>query len=227
MKINLTISVDDCCPKKGYRLIGEPAEKWFRQLNEEFGCRFTLFCPSNFHGQYPISEHLSWAKELNDLDFCEIAFHGSLHQTPDPSKYGECEFGYLTDEVEISQRLRDMYYEWNSVGINPVGFRTPGWVLSDNSNKVIKRFVYDNQQIEYVAVHYEHNRNLQWDCKTFFGHDGIQQEHIEIHNISPGGETGMIMFQSHIAGRHNHNVWNEENYKKCPSRCTAVWKSRS
>jgi len=225
MKINLNIACDDVNPKKSYRLIGEPAEKWFRQLNEEFGCRFTLFAPANYHGQYPISKNSSWAKELNGLDFCEIAFHGSLHQTPDPSKYGECEFGWLTDEVEISQRLHDMYYEWNSVGIYPVGFRTPGWVLSDNSKKVIERFNYAKQKIEYVAVHYEHNRNLQWDCKTFFGHDGIQQEHIEIHNISPDGETGMIMFQSHIAGKHNHNVWSEENYEQLRMSLTHLFEN--
>lgn len=60
----------------------------------------------------------------------------------------------------------------------------------------------------YVAIHYEHNRNLQWNCKTFFGHDGIQQENISIHN------EDMIMFQSHIAGKHNHNVWNEQNYEQ-------------
>lgn len=219
MKLILTISVDDCCPKKGYRILGEPAEKWFRQLNEEFGCCFTLFCPANFHGQYPISKHLAWARELNNIDFCEIAFHGTLHQTPNVSKYGECEFAYLTDEVEISQRLHDMYYEWNQADIYPVGFRTPGWVLSDTSKNVIERFNYAKQKIEYVAVHYEHNRNLQWNCKTFFGHDGIQQENISVHN------ENMIMFQSHIAGKHNHNVWNEENYNQLRTSLTYLFEN--
>lgn len=221
MNLYLNIACDDINPKKGFRLIGEPAEKWFRQLNEEFGCRFTLFVPSCYHNQYPISQHKEWVRELNSIEWLELSTHGHLHQTPDASKYGECEFAYLTDEVEISQRLHDMFWEWDQVGIYPVGFRTPGWVLSDNSKKVIERFVYDNRKIEYVAVHYEHNRNLQWNCKTFFGHDGIQQEHIEIHN------GNMIMFQSHIAGKHNHNVWNEENYNQLRMSLTHLFENYS
>lgn len=214
MKINLTVSVDDVNPAPDFRILGTKTEKWFRQLNEDYGVKFTLFCPSNYHEECPVSQHQTWARELNSVDFCEIALHGHLHQTPNPVQYGECEFAFLNDDVEISQRLHDMFWEWEQCDIFPVGFRTPGWVLSDQSKQCIEKFNYNGRKIEYVAVHYEHNRNLRWNCKTFFGHDGIQQENIKIHNISPDGETGMIMFQSHIAGKHNHNVWSEENYNQ-------------
>ena len=40
-----------------------------------------------------------------------------------------------------------------------------------------------------------------------FGHDGIHETDISTHN-------GKIMFQSHIAGEWNDNVWNESNYKQ-------------
>ena len=42
----------------------------------------------------------------------------------------------------------------------------------------------------------------------FFGHDGINETDIKLHN------NNMVMFQSHIAGDWNDNVWNEENYKQ-------------
>jgi hypothetical protein len=41
-----------------------------------------------------------------------------------------------------------------------------------------------------------------------FGHDGIHETDIKLHN----GNT--LMFQSHIAGDWNKNVWNQENYKQ-------------
>lgn len=209
--IKLTISCDDACPKPGYRLLGEPAEKWFRHLNEEFGAKFNLFVPSNWHDEYPLSEHKSWIQELNSIPWLELCFHGSLHQTIEPLKFGETEFFELRDEVEIIQRLHDMFWEWDQCGVRPIGFRPPGWLMSEESKRCVERFIYDNWKIEYVAIHYEHNREMKWKCKTFFGHDGIQQTDIGIHNISETNPDGMIMFQSHIAGNHNDNVWNQQN----------------
>ena len=40
-----------------------------------------------------------------------------------------------------------------------------------------------------------------------FGHDGINETNISTHQ-------GKIMFQSHIAGSWNDNVWNESNYEQ-------------
>ncbi|NDB86341.1 MAG: hypothetical protein EB127_27135 [Alphaproteobacteria bacterium] len=61
---------------------------------------------------------------------------------------------------------------------------------------------------------------MKWKCKTFFGHDGIQQENIAIHN------ENMIMFQSHIAGIHNHNVWNQHNYEQLHLSLTHLFESQ-
>ncbi len=203
--MKLTISVDDVNPKPGYRLLGEPAEKWFRQLNEEFGCRFTLFIPSCYHRQYPISEHKGWIQELQATGFCELAGHGHYHQTSNPQRFGECEFAEIEDVDVAIQRLTECAAEWMNCGTDfpPIGWRNPGWLCSNQSNRALFFFAP-----EYVAVHYDHNNGLRWNCKTFFGHDGIQQENISIHN------GDMIMFQSHIAGTHNHNVWNEYNYEQ-------------
>lgn len=204
MNLNLSISVDDVNPQLGWRILGDKAEKWFKQLNDEFGIVFNLFVPSNFHAQFPLSEHKEWVKELSSVLYFSLEAHGHYHQTTDPKQYGECEFAQLTKPWEIAKRLGWLKNEWESCGIDiaQLGWRSPGWLCSENSKVQIER------TFKFAALHYEHNHNLKWNCKTFFGHDGIQQENISIHN------GNMIMYTSHIAGNWNRNVWNEENFKQ-------------
>lgn len=197
----LTLSVDDVNPSPQYRLLGTPAEKWFRSLHNEFGVKFTLFCPSNYHQQWPISEHKGWVNEINYIDWLEIAAHGHSHQTTNPKKYGECEWVELSG-YEAKERMLMLENEWSDCGFMPIGWRSPGWLINPSNVQII------SDSFEYAAIHYEHNNGLKWGCKTFYGHDGIHQENIGIHN------ENMIMFQSHIAGKHNHNVWNEQNYEQ-------------
>ena len=217
MNLKITISIDDVHPAKGWRILGDPTEKWLRSLNEEFGAQFDLFIPSCYHGKYPISEHKSWIEELSDIDWMSLNAHGHFHQTSDPKKFGECEFMELSNPKEILNRITEMWNEWISVEYKPLGWRNPGWLCSPESQKRLDSDTFISKSdigtwgplnFEYVALHYEHNRGMQWNCKTFFGHDGIQQENISVHN------GDMIMFQSHIAGTWNHNVWNEANYEQ-------------
>lgn len=205
MNLRITISIDDVHPQKEWRILGDSTEKWLRSLNEQFGTKFTLFIPTNYHKQYPLSENKEWIKELASIDWLELSAHGHYHQTSDPLKFGECEFFELDSENKINDRFDLMLQEWLSVGIIPRGFRFPGWLCSKESN-----FKFNSSSwFDYLALHYEHNGNLIWpNRKIFFGHDGIQQEHISIHN------GDMIMFQSHIAGTWNYNVWNEQNYEQ-------------
>lgn len=202
MNLKLNLACDDINPLKGYRILGEKPETWFRKLNEDYGLKFDIFVPSNFHNQAPLSRHQTWVKELASLDWISLNGHGHFHMTSNPQRFGECEFAELVDDKLIERRLEDCMMEWQSCGIyiDELGWRNPGWLCSTQSKNWIE------QSFKYVALHYEHNQNLQWNCKTFFGHDGIQQENISIHN------EDMIMFQSHIYGKHNHNVWNEQNY---------------
>ena len=203
MNLRLTLSVDDVNPLKGYRILGDKTETWFRKLNEDYGVKFTLFCPSNYHNQAPISQHKEWINELASLEWLELAGHGHFHMTSDPQKFGECEFFEIKTIDVALERVKMIYNEWLECGLNvekKIGWRNPGWLCSEASNHVLQR------NFSYAAIHYEHNQGLNWICNTFFGHDGIQQENISIHN------GDMIMFQSHIAGKHNHNVWNEQNY---------------
>lgn len=199
MNLKLTLAIDDVHPQKGWRILGDQTEGWLRSLNEEFGCRFTLFLPSNYHAQWPISEHKEWIKELKSIEWLELAAHGHFHMCNDPREYGECEFAE-TVGYEAKERILAMEDEWASCDYMPIGWRSPGWLITPNNIKIIE------DSFEYAAIHTEHNLGMEWNCKTFFGHDGIQQENISIHN------GDMIMYQSHIAGNHNHNVWNQDNY---------------
>jgi hypothetical protein len=203
--MKVVICIDDVNPKIGYRIEGEKTGDYLHQLNDEFGCRFTLFIPTNYHKQYPITKHPDWMRFLQAQSYFELAAHGHYHMTSDPARFGECEFAELTSPTIIRDRLWDMWDHWKAVGHEPSGWRNPGWLITqDGANEVGKLF-------KYVAVHYQHD-NVVWPntVQRFYGHDGIQVSQIDLH-----GENGdTIMFQSHIAGRHNHNVWNEDNYQQ-------------
>lgn len=213
--IPLTISCDDVNPSKGYRILGEKTEKWFRSLHDDYGCKFSLFVPSCYHGKYPLSQHKEWVKELMSIDWLEICGHGHYHMTSDSRRFGECEFLELNTWRSVDDRMGLLKREWDSVGIKPTGWRNPGWLCSKSFNDWINSIqLSENNWFKYIAIHYEHNNSLQWNIPTFFGHDGIQQTNIGIHNVSEKHPNGMIMFTSHIAGNHNHNVWNEDNYNQ-------------
>lgn len=228
MNLRLSVSIDDVNPSPQYRILGTPAEKWLTQLHDEFGVKYTLFIPSCYHRHWPISQHKGWINELaNDPKFsCEA--HGHYHQTTDPIKYGECEFFELNYDDAYS-RLELSLREWEKCDIIPTGFRPPGWLISGAARDAIEGIdyspmkherIYDFEKwFKYVAIHYEHNNNLKWKCRTFFGHDGIQQENISIHT------EDMIMFTSHIAGKHNHNVWNEQNYEQLRMSLTHLFEN--
>ena len=199
--INLTIAIDDVNPKKDWRIFGDKTEKYLFDLNKQFGAKFTLFIPSNHHGDAKLSDNKNWVNELLDAGIFELAAHGHYHQTSNKDRLGEMEFFELQDPKQITDRLLLMQNEWREVGVDPKGWRNPGWICSPQSCDQLK------QTFEYAAIHYEHNRGLDWGtCKTVYGADGIHQTDINIHN------NDAIMFQSHIFGDWNHNVWNEDNF---------------
>jgi len=202
MEINLTVAIDDIHPEKGWGLPGDECMYYLDELNKEFGTKFTLFIPSNYHNQYPISQYKDWIDWLISLGYFELAAHGHYHQTSNNAIWGECEFAEISSSEECLDRINAVWSEWNHVKYEPMGWRNPGWLAQKHCVDVIGKW------FKYAAVHYEHNHNLQWPCKMIFGHDGIHETDIKIHN----GNT--VMFQSHIAGNWNKNVWNEENYKQ-------------
>lgn len=199
--MNLTIAIDDVNPKKGWRILGDKTENYLFSLNKDYGVKFTLFIPSNHHNEAPISENKNWLNELKDSGIFELAAHGHYHQTTIPEQIGECEFFELQTPQQVNERLKLLTHEWGECFVQPVGWRNPGWLASDASIQQLSNY------FNYSAVHYEHNRNRRWGCEMIFGHDGIDQTNIQLHDNT-------IMFQSHIFGDWNDNVWNNRNYEQ-------------
>ena len=196
--MKITISIDDLHPEQGWGCEGDKSVAYLKNLWEEFGCKFTLFIPSNYHGKYPLSEHKEWVNYWLKQEWVELAAHGHYHQC-ERTDIGECEFFELDTEDKAEDRIQKCLSEWQSVGYFPKGWRNPGWLAHPNSVKVL------GKNFEYAALHREHNHNISWECKTIFGCEGINETDIKVEN-------DIIMFQSHIAGNWNDNVWNEENY---------------
>ena len=197
--MEVTISIDDLHPEKGWGCKGDESVKYLEKLNEEFGCKFTLFTPSNYHKKYPLSKHKDWVDFWLEKDWVELSAHGHYHMCDDSNRFGECEFAELDNHKTAKDRIQRCLSEWDSVGHKPIGWRNPGWLIHPNSKEVVDKY------FDYVALHNEHNHNMEWKSKMFFGHDSIHDTDISLHD-------GRIMFQSHIAGDWNDNVWNEENY---------------
>lgn len=197
---NLIVAIDDLHPEQGWGCEGDECVSYLEQLNEEFGCKFTLFIPSNYHGKYPISENKDWIDFWRSKDWVELSAHGHFHSC-ERDDIGECEFFELDTESKTEERIQQCLKEWQSVGHKPKGWRNPGWLAHPNAVSVVGRY------FDYAAIHEEHNRGMSWSCKTFVGCDGINEtERINLYDNT-------FMFQSHITGDWNDNTWNQKNYE--------------
>ena len=198
--MEITIAIDDIHPGKGWGLPGDQCMEYLDELNKEFGAKFTLFIPSNYHYDYPLSKHKYWIDWLKSKKYFELAAHGHFHACQ-RNDIGECEFFELDTPEKAKDRIKLMLSEWEKVNHKPQGWRNPGWLAHP---AVVKEL---ESHFKYVALHYQHTHNLQWDCKMIFGADGIHETDINLHN-------GNVMFQSHIAGEWNDNCWDLDNYNQ-------------
>ena len=199
--MRLTISIDDIHPEKGWGVEGDECMYYLDELNKEFGAKFTLFIPSNYHHKAKLSENKDWIDWLKSKGYFELAAHGHYHQC-ERQGIGECEFAELDTTEKAEDRLNKCITEWNAVNHKPLGWRNPGWIATYKAVEVL------GKAFDWSAIHYQHNMNFKWACHTFYGADGIHETDISIHN------NDMIMFQSHIAGEWNDNIWNEANYNQ-------------
>jgi len=193
------IAIDDLHPEPGWGCPDDIQTAYLENLWEEFGCKFTLFVPSNYHGKWPISQYKDWIKFWKSKEWIELAAHGHFHACG-RTDIGECEFLEMETDQQVKTRLGMCLAEWGKVDYKPLGWRNPGWVAHPNAIK------YISQHFKYAALHEQHNQGSQWDCKMFFGCNGIHEtDSINLYE-------NRFMFQSHIAGDWNDNVWNKENY---------------
>jgi hypothetical protein len=198
MKNNVVIAIDDIHPEKDWGIEGDVQVEYLKSLNEKYGCKFNLFIPSNYHGKYPLTkEFVDFWKQY---DWIEMSNHGHYHACKNEG-VGEMEFYELTTG-EANQRIQESLSLWEECGYKPHGFRAPGWGLTQDTANVVSSY------FQWIAGHEEINKDIVWpsDTKFFIGCDGIN----EPNSLSLYGNT--FMFQSHINGVHNDNVWTEENY---------------
>lgn len=196
--MEVIIAIDDLHPEQGWGCEGDVSVKYLEGLNKEYGCKFTLFVPSNYHGKYPLSKHQDWINFWLSKEWVELAAHGHYHSC-ERGDIGECEFLELDTEDKADDRIQKCLDEWRSVGYLPKGWRNPGWLVHPASKIVVDKY------FDYVALHTEHNHGMEWESRMFFGHDSICDTNISLHD-------NRIMFQSHIAGDWNDNTWNKNNY---------------
>ena len=200
MKHYVTISIDDLHPEQGWGCEGDECVGYLEELNKEFGCKFNLFIPSNYHGKYPLSQFKDWVDFWKNKDWVELSAHGHYHDCRNGGP-GECEFSEL-DYSGAIERINDSMNEWIKCGYKPKGFRMPGWLCNQYSGKAI------GEKYDYVAIHSHLNDNINFGTKTIKGEDGIHKN--DVINI---WNKNTFMFQSHIAGKTNDNNWNKKNYK--------------
>ena len=198
MKNNVVVAIDDVHPEKDWGVEGDVQVEYLKSLNEKYGVKFNLFIPSNYHDKYPLTkEFVDFWKQY---DWIEMSNHGHYHACKN-NGIGEMEFYELTTG-EANQRIQESLSLWEECGYKPHGFRAPGWGLTQDTANVVSSY------FQWIAGHEEINKDIVWpsDTKFFIGCDGIN----EPNSLSLYGNT--FMFQSHINGVHNDNVWTEENY---------------
>ena len=201
MDLKAVIAIDDTHPEKGWGLKNDECTKYLIKLNEEFGCKFVHFIPSNYHNKFPISQFKDWVDYWKQFDWVELAAHGHFHNRKiQDSGCRECEFIELDLGAEF--RIEQSLEEWDKAGVRPRGWRMPGWVATQQSFDVVSEY------FDYVAIHGSLNDNIHFNnnIKVFKGE-------VPIHTGNVMVWDNIIPFQSHINGEYNKNNWNKENYK--------------
>ena len=198
MKNNVVVAIDDVHPEKDWGVEGDVQVEYLKELNKKYGVKFNLFIPSNYHDKYPLTkEFVDFWKQY---DWIEMSNHGHYHACKNEG-VGEMGFFELTTG-EANQRIQESLSLWEECGYKPHGFRAPGWGLTQDTANVVSSY------FQWIAGHEEINKDIVWpsDTKVFVGCDGIN----EPNSLSLYGNT--FMFQSHINGTHNDNVWTDQNY---------------
>ena len=196
---NLIVAIDDLHPQKGWGCEGDIQVEYLKELNKKYGVKFNLFCPSYYHNEYPLTK--DWVSYWKQFDWVELSNHGHYHHVEKYTKeeIGEQEFLELNKDEAID-RVRDSLNLWEQCGHKPKGFRAPGWGITQEAATAVSSY------FEWVAGHEQINQGIDFPTQYFVGADGIH----ETNDISLYGET--FMFQSHIQGDWNDNVWDEKNY---------------
>jgi peptidoglycan/xylan/chitin deacetylase (PgdA/CDA1 family) len=200
----LSISADDVRPEPGFgRERREGPLGLLLRLYEEFGCKATLFVPTDWQGRLPLSEHLDWLGWLLEQPGFEVACHGHLHAigrgSPDPGELRGA--GPQAVESVVSQSLE----VFQAAGHRPLGFKAPGWFLEPSAYSVLDR------HFGYVADHV-----IGTEVGRLRGGRLLRFPYLfTIDVMGPWPEEGLTALQSHIAAEGTiTNAWTPWHYAR-------------
>ena len=75
--VNVVVAIDDLHPEQGWGCEGDTQVEYLTRLNQQYGVKFTLFCPSYYHRQYKLTK--DWVDFWLQYDWVELANHGHYH----------------------------------------------------------------------------------------------------------------------------------------------------
>ena len=65
--MNLVVAIDDLHPEQGWGCEGDIQVEYLTRLNQQYGVKFTLFCPSYYHHEYKLTK--DWVSYWKQFDW--------------------------------------------------------------------------------------------------------------------------------------------------------------
>ncbi len=205
-RTSLIISVDDIRPEAGRGLELESGPvAMLRDLHAEFGCKFTLFMPTNYYGRADLRDHHAWFRSLLDLDIFEVACHGHHHWN---LAQGRGDMEYSTDTPdEVRGSLLRSIATFQALGYSPKGVKPPGWGYNPEA------LVEFASAFEYLA---DHVVGTDWQPSSIPDFRRLPYTrciHEPLDDLASLHEP-LIVLHSHLSGEggKHQNGWDLENF---------------
>lgn len=209
--VSVVISVDDIRPEPGCGLELESGPVgMLRNLHSEFGCKFTLFMPTNYYGRADLRDHREWFRTLIATGIFEVACHGHHHWN---LVEGRGDMEYSTESLEeIRGSIARSLEVFQALGYCPEGAKPPGWGYNPRALPVFA------EHFEYVA---DHLIGTEWQSSQIQGlplmpYSRCIHEPMDDLLDAPGS---LIVLHSHLSGEggKHQNGWdsvNERNVRR-------------
>jgi peptidoglycan/xylan/chitin deacetylase (PgdA/CDA1 family) len=177
-----------------------------RELNTRFGCRFTLFMPTNYHAQFDLRDRPAWFASLVGMGCFEVACHGHHHWNL-ASDAGEMEYLSLSED-EARWCIQKSLEAFGNLGHRPTGVKAPGWGYSPGAMHAIR------ESFAYMADHLIGTDWATTGDSSFVRLPYARCIHEPLDDLL-GSAGPLLVLCSHISpedGRHD-NGWSEDNYE--------------
>jgi hypothetical protein len=202
-------SVDDVCPKPGFGLFINRDFMYLQKLYDEFGCKFTFFLVpfDSEKKEYHLSQNAAWFEKVKNLPYVEIAQHGLTHKPVSPELGGMELVNRPLDEIR--QRIAAGKSILLEHGVNPKGFKTPGWEQPKEIYSIL-----NDLKFEYIGDHFIGTKPIVYNGLKRIPYT-ISTEYL-LPEMADNYKEGNLILHSHINpidGR-TKNAWTNENYTR-------------